>query len=132
MSDVPAVRPQPSGFRAKLRELYSYRNVMRSLVEKSLYGKYKNSFLGFAWHFAMPVVYIVLCYFISEEVRDRPEHYWILVASGIMAYHMLSSGVAGGTTAFTGNKGIIKKMYIPKEILVLSRTTVHLIVLLIG
>ena len=132
MSDVPALRSPISGFKAKLHELYSYRNVMRSLIEKSLFGRYKNSFLGFAWHFATPVIYVVLCYFISEEVRDKPENYWVLIASGIMAYHMLSSSVAGGTTAFTGNKGIIKKMYIPKEILVFTKTTVSLIIMTIG
>ena len=104
----------------KLKELYEYRNVMRSLVEKSLFGKYKNSALGFLWHFAMPMVYIVLCFFINTEVRDRSEYYWILVASGIMIFHMLSGSVAGGTTCFTGNSGIIKKMYIPKSVDVLG------------
>ena len=116
----------------KLKELYEYRNVMRSLVEKSLFGKYKNSALGFLWHFAMPIVYIVLCFFINTEVRDRSEYYWILVASGIMIFHMLSGSVAGGTTCFTGNSGIIKKMYIPKEILVFSSATVKLIITVIG
>ena len=132
MSDVPAERNAFSGVRGKLREIYDYRNVMRSLIEKGLFGRYKNSFLGFAWHFAMPMIYIVLCYFISEEVRDKPENYWILLASGVMVYHLLISSIAGGTTAFTGNKGIIKKMYVPKEILVLSKTAVNMIVMLIG
>ncbi len=116
----------------ELKELYAYRNVLRSMVEKSLFGRYKNSFLGFAWHFAMPVIYIILCMFMSTEVRDRGEHYWILVSSGIMAFHMLTSAVSGGTSCFTGSSGILKKMYIPKEILVFSKVTVGFIVMLIG
>ncbi|MBO4348837.1 MAG: ABC transporter permease [Candidatus Methanomethylophilaceae archaeon] len=132
MDNPPAPSSSMFSVKDKLKELYEYRNVMRSLVEKSLFGKYKNSALGFLWHFAMPIVYIVLCFFINTEVRDRSEYYWILVASGIMIFHMLSGSVAGGTTCFTGNSGIIKKMYIPKEILVFSSATVKLIITVIG
>ncbi len=132
MDSPPALPSSKFSVKDKLKELYSYRNVLRSLVEKSLFGKYKNSALGFLWHFAMPVIYVVLCYFINTEVRDRSEYYWILIGSGIMIFHMLSGSVAGGTGCFTGNAGIIKKMYIPKEILVFSQATVKLIITAIG
>ncbi len=132
MVSPPALPSFDFSIKGKLKELYEYRNVLRSLVEKGLFGKYKNSALGFLWHFAMPIIYIVLCFFINTEVRDRAEYYWILVASGIMIFHMLTSSVAGGTSCFTGNSGIIKKMYIPKEILVFSKATVHLIITVIG
>ena len=132
MDSPPALQPFVNSIKGKLGEYYEYRNVFRSLVEKGLFGKYKNSALGFLWHFAMPLIYVVLCFFINTEVRERAEYYWVLVASGIMVFHMLTSSVAGGTTCFTGNSGILKKMYIPKEILVYSRAAVSLIVLVIG
>ena len=132
MDSPPAPRPSRQTLKGKLEEYYAYRNVLRSMVEKGLFGMYKNSALGFLWHFAMPLIYVVLCFFINTEVRERAEYYWVLVASGIMVFHMLTSSVAGGTTCFTGNAGILKKMYIPKELLVYSRTIVHLIVLMIG
>ncbi|MBR4226857.1 MAG: ABC transporter permease [Candidatus Methanomethylophilaceae archaeon] len=119
--------------KGKLKELYDYRNVLRSLVEKGLFGRYRNSFLGFAWHFAMPMVYIGLCFFINTEIRERSmENYWAFVASGILVFHMLTSSVAGGCGCFTGNAGILKKMYLPREILVISRATTSMIVMLIG
>ena len=132
MDSPPALPSSSFSIRGKLKELYEYRNVFRSLIEKYLFGKYKNSALGFLWHFAMPMVYVVLCFFLNTEVRERAEYYWIFIASGIMIFHMLTSSVAGGTSCFTGNAGLLKKMYIPKELLVFSKATVSLIVATIG
>ncbi len=42
------------------------------------------------------------------------------------------SCITGGTNAFTGHVGLIKKMYVPKEILVLSKAISSIIVCLIG
>ena len=132
MGEGKELAPSSSSSRGKLRELYEYRNVLRSLIEKGLFGRYKNSFLGFAWHFAMPIVYIAICFFIYSENESDMEDYWVFVATGILAFHMLTSSVAGGTTCFTGNSGILKKMYLPREILVIARATVSMVVMLIG
>ncbi len=132
MGEWKDLAPSPVSPKGKLRELYEYRNVLRSLVEKGLFGRYRNSFLGFAWHFAMPMVYIGVCFFIYSESERDIEDYWAFVATGILAFHMLTSSVAGGTTCFTGNSGILKKMYLPREILVISKATVSIVVMLIG
>ena len=116
----------------RLRELYDYRSVLRSLVEKGLYGRYKSSVLGFAWHFAMPLVYVAVCFFMYSEGGEDMENYWVFVAAGILAFHVLTSSVAGGTTCFTSNSGIIKKMYLPREIIAISSVTVSFIVMIIG
>ena len=132
MSEGRELVSGPSSGKGRLRELYEYRNVFRSLVEKDLFGRYKNSVLGFAWHFAMPLVYVAVCFFIYGESDRSIENYWVFVATGILAFNVLTSSVAGGSTCFTGNSGILKKMYLPREILVLSKATVGFIVMIIG
>ncbi len=132
MSEGRELVSSPAPAKGRLKELYEYRNVFRSLVEKDLYGRYKNSVLGFAWHFAMPLVYVAVCFFIYGESEKRIEDYWVFVATGILAFNVLTSSVAGGSTCFTGNSGILKKMYLPREILVLSKATVGFIVMIIG
>jgi len=37
-----------------------------SLVRKSLFGKYKNSALGFLWNFITPAISILLFYIVSR------------------------------------------------------------------
>lgn len=117
-----------------LKEIIDNRNILRSLVVKNLYGKYKNSFLGFAWNFITPIILMVMYYIIFTEIRDSSaiEHKWIFISTAIFLFHFLTHCITGGTGAFTGNVGMIKKMYFPREILVLANAISSMIVCLIG
>lgn len=119
---------------ASLKEYYEYRNVLRSLLAKNLYGRYKNSFLGFAWNFVTPLILMLMYYIIFTEVKGEGaiENKWMFLSSAIFAFHFLTSCIVGGTNAFTGNAGMIKKMYFPREILVFSKVLSSFIVCLIG
>ena len=118
-----------------VREVYDSRNVLRSLVAKNLYGKYKNSFLGFAWNFISPIIMMLMYYIIFTEIRTGPssiENRWLFISTAIFLFSFLNHCVVGGTGAFTGNAGMIKKMYIPKEIFVLANAISSMIVCIIG
>ena len=111
-------------------EIYDHRNVLRSLIAKNLYGKYRNSFLGFAWNFLTPLILMVMYYIMFTEVRSGSsiENRWLFIGSTIFLFNFLTGCIVGGTNVFTGNVGLIKKMYMPKEILVLARTISSMIV----
>lgn len=117
-----------------LKEIYNSRSILRSLVAKNLYGKYRNSFLGFAWNFITPLVYLILYYIIFTEIRTGTsiENRWVFISTAIFLFTFLTHCITGGTRVFTGNAGMIKKMYFPKEILVLANAISSMIVCLIG
>jgi len=116
-----------------ITELYAYRNVLRSLVSKYLFGRYKNSYLGFLWHFIPPIIYMILCFLIFTELKDRSiDNYWFFLASGIFVFHFLTSSVVGGTSCFTGASGMIQKMYFPRSILVIAHAITSFIVMVVG
>lgn len=117
-----------------LHEIYDYRNVLKSIVTKNLFGKYKNSFLGFAWNFITPLVMMIMYYIIFSEIRtgSNIENKWLFISSAIFLFHFLTSCITGGTGAFTSNVNMIKKMYVPKEIFVLSKAISSMIICLIG
>lgn len=117
----------------KLHELYEFRNMIRAQVIRNLFGRYKNSILGFAWNFITPLIYIVLCYIIFTEINKNPiENFLVFLASGIFMYNFLLGGITGGASVFTGNSGMIRKMYFPREILVISQAISALIIASIG
>lgn len=117
----------------KLQELYEFRNMVRAQVVRNLFGRYKNSALGFAWNFITPMIYIVLCYIIFSEINHSPiENYLVFLASGIFIYNFILGGIINGASVFTGNGGMIKKMYFPREILVISQAISALIIASIG
>ena len=115
-------------------ELYEYRNVLRSLVSKNLFGKYRNSLLGFSWNFITPIILMIMYYVVFTEIRGDTgiENRWVFISTAIFLFHFLTRCIVGGTAAFTGNAGIIKKMYFPKEILVFSTAISNMIVCIIG
>ena len=122
-----------SGVKNKIAELNENKSIIRSLVAKFLFGKYKYSYLGFAWHFIPPIIYMILCYLIFTEVRERSiDNYWYFLSSGIFMFHMLTSSVAGGTNCFVGSASMIKKMYFPREILAISQAITSMVIMVIG
>ena len=108
-------------FKNEIKEIYDSRNIIRSLVGKNLFGYYKNSALGFVWHFVMPTVMMIVYYVVFTEIRTVPiPNFWIFMASALFPFTFMLSNLSGGAGSVVANAAMIKKMYFPKEILVFS------------
>ena len=117
--------------KGKLRELYNFRHLYFSLVKKSLYGKYKNSALGFLWHFLTPVITILLMYIVFENFLGKNiENFWAYLCVGMFPFQFMNGNLIGGASNIVSNGGMIKKMYFPREILSLAQVTYTFIVFL--
>lgn len=119
--------------KGKIDELYRFRYMFYSLVRKNLFGKYKNSALGFLWNFITPAVSILLFYLVFENFmgRDIPS-YWAYLCVGMFPFSFMNTNLIGGASNITSNGGMIKKMYFPREILPLSQVAYTFIVFLIA
>lgn len=106
------------------KELYKYRELLRTNVKKEIRGKYKGSFLGVLWSFVNPLlmtlVYAIVFPFL---LRSTTPHYVTYLVIGILPWNWFTTIVAQGTTTFLSNAGIIKKVYFPREILPISVAT---------
>jgi len=122
-----------NNFRDDLREIYESRNVLRSLISKNLFGRYKNSVLGFGWHFIMPVIMLIVYYVVFTQIRVSPiPDFWVYIAAGIFPFSFMISNLTGGAGTILGNSGMVKKMYFPREIIVLAYVISNFIVMVIG
>jgi ABC-type polysaccharide/polyol phosphate export permease len=119
--------------KGKFHEMYRFRYMFYSLVRKNLFGKYKNSTLGFLWNFLTPAISILLFYIVFENFmgRDIP-NYWAYLCVGMFPFSFMNTNLIGGASNITSNGGMIKKMYFPREILPLSQVTYTFIVFLIA
>jgi len=115
------------------KELYKYRELLRTNVKKEIRGKYKGSFLGVLWSFVNPLlmtlVYAIVFPFL---LRSTTPHYVTYLVIGILPWNWFTTIVAQGTTTFLSNAGIIKKVYFPREILPISVVTSGLVNFLIS
>jgi ABC-2 type transport system permease protein len=106
-----------------IRELAAYRELMGLLVRRELKARYKDSTLGFLWSLIRPLTILVVYYvaigkFLGAE-RSIPD-FAIYIFSGLIAWQFFSETVSGGTGSIVGNGGLIKKVYLPREVFPLS------------
>jgi ABC-2 type transport system permease protein len=106
-----------------LRHLRSYRELLGLLVRRELKARYKDSSLGFLWSLIRPlaillVYYIAIGKFLGAE-RSIPD-FAIYIFTGLTAWSFFTEVVSGGTGCIVGNAGLIKKVYLPREVFPLS------------
>ena len=115
------------------KELYKYRELLRTNVKKEIRGKYKGSFLGVLWSFVNPLLMtLVFAIVLPFLLRSTTPHYVTYLVIGILPWNWFTTIVAQGTTTFLSNAGIIKKVYFPREILPISVVTSGLVNFLIS
>ncbi len=106
------------------KELYNYRELLKTNVKKEIRGKYKGSFLGILWSFVNPLlmtlIYAIVFPFL---LRNTTPHYVTYLIIGILPWNWFTTVISQGTSTFLANAGIIKKVYFPREILPISVVT---------
>ncbi|PPH18636.1 sugar ABC transporter [Rathayibacter sp. AY1B7] len=114
-----AVGGGSGGFVASLAEILRHRELLRLLVGRELKSRYKDSSLGFVWSLVRPLIMLLIYYVAIGQIlgasRGVP-NFAIFVFSGLTLWGLFSEIVTAGTTSILGNGGLIKKVYLPREI----------------
>ena len=107
-----------------LRNLYEYREMVRSLVIRDLRGRYKNSALGFLWTFLNPLFQLIIYTIVFTVIMPMNiDQYYIHLFVALVPWIFFSSCLTGGARAILDQQDLIKKIYFPREILPISFTT---------
>jgi ABC-2 type transport system permease protein len=102
-------------------DIWRYRELLVGLVRKELKVKYKNSSLGFLWSLVNPLLYLVVYTLAFQVILQAgiPE-FPIFLLSGLLVWNLFASGLVSGTSSIVVNAGLVKKVWFPREILVLA------------
>jgi ABC-2 type transport system permease protein len=108
-----------------LREVFAHREVLSLLIRRDLKARYKDSALGMFWVLVKPLVQLAL-YFVAIGLflgasRGIP-NFAIYIFTGLTIYGLFSEIVSGGTQSIVMNGGLIKKVYLPREIFPIAST----------
>jgi ABC-2 type transport system permease protein len=97
--------------------------LLNLLFHRELKVRYKDSALGFVWTLIKPLaqllIYAIVIGKFLEASRSTPQ-YPIYVFSGLTIWQLFSEIVLGGTGSVLANGGLIKKVYLPREVFPLS------------
>ena len=115
------------------KELYQYRQLIKSNIKKEIRGKYKGSFLGVLWSFVNPLLQVLVYAIVFPLIlKSTQDNYVTFLIIGILPWTWFVTSISGGTSCVLNNAGIIKKVYFPREILPLSIVTSGMINFLIS
>ena len=115
-----------------LKQVYAQRAILWGLVCSNFKGQYKNSKLGILWQFITPAIIVILFYIVFTSIRiSNAEDFWLLLCVGIFPYTFMESAIVSGSMCLVTNGHIIKKMYFPREIIVIAHVIVALITFII-
>ncbi len=112
-------------FVRSMREILNHRELVGLLIRRELRARYKNSSLGFLWSLIKPLT-MLLIYFVAigqflGAARGIPQ-FAVFVYAGLTLWGLYSETVVGGTASIVTNAGLIKKVYLPREIFPLAST----------
>ena len=117
----------------QIRVIYESRSILKALIIKNLKGKYSSSLLGIMWHFFTPLLLMTVYYVAFSTIRSNAiPNFWVYLSSGLFAFSYMMSCLIGGTHIITSASGMIKKIYFPRELFVLSHALSNFIIMLIG
>lgn len=118
---------------SEFKEIFKYRELLKTNVKKDIRGKYKASFLGVLWSFINPLLQVLVYAIVFPYImRVQTENYLIFLICGIIPWTWFTYSISNGTTSVTNNSNLIKKVYFPREILPISVVTSGLINFLIS
>lgn len=108
-----------TGFIGAVKEVSSRRELLGLLVRRELVGKYKDSSLGLVWSMVRPLTQLLIYYLVMGEFLGAARNinnFAIFIFAGLTIYGLFSEIVNTMTSSIVANSGLIKKVYLPREI----------------
>lgn len=111
------------GVTRPIAEVFAQRELLGLLVRRELKARYKDSSLGFLWSLIKPLT-LLLIYFVAigqflGAARAIPQ-FGIFVYTGLTLWTLYSEIIVTGTSSILTNAGLIKKVYLPRQIFPLA------------
>ena len=106
------------------KELYQYRELLKTNIKKEIRGKYKGSWLGVLWTFLNPLLMLAVYAFVFPYIlRVNVDNYTIFMIVALIPWNFFTTAIQSGTGSVVANGNILKKVYFPREIIPISITT---------
>lgn len=117
----------------RFKEVYSYREMVAILVKRDLKARYKGSVLGFLWTLINPLFQMIIYTLVfSYIMRSGIEDYYLFLFVALVPWIFFSSSIHAGAGCIWSQKGMINKIYFPREVLPIAHVIGQLVNMLLS
>ena len=130
---IPTEPPPEILFRLRLRifaavrEVWQARELIRTLAERELRVRYKQTTLGFAWAILTPFTLMVVFTVFFQRVANVDTGgapYPLFTYLGLLPWTFFSASVLQGGQTLVTNSQLVNKVYCPREVFPLASVMV--------
>lgn len=98
-----------------LETLSEKKFLLKQLVKRDLTSRYKDSVLGVIWSFLNPLcIMIVFTVIFSVFFRRQIPNFPVYFLTGRIVYEFYISATKGAMSSIRNNRGILKKIFVPR------------------
>lgn len=118
-----------------LPEIWTYRDLLWTLVWRNLTVRYKQSAIGIAWAIIKPVLQMIIFSVVFGRLANLPSDgypYPIFLYAGLLPWTYFSTTITSASSSLLAGGNMINKVYFPRMILPLSYLFTSLVDLLLA
>jgi ABC-type polysaccharide/polyol phosphate export permease len=100
-----------------------YWALIKKLTLREIKARYKQSFLGFFWIVLNPFFQMLIMSFVFSKILKMGNlgvPYPLFIYAGLLPWLFMVNSLSSAMNVFISDASLIKKIYFPREILVLS------------
>jgi lipopolysaccharide transport system permease protein len=114
---------------ALVTRLWMYRGLIAQFTRREIEGRYKSSFLGFAWSFVQPLALLIIYTFVFGVVfrarwpgarTGNLSEFGLVLFSGLIVFGIFSECVNRAATLIVSVPNYVKRVVFPLEVLPVS------------
>lgn len=102
--------------------IWAYRSLIRKIAVTDLKIRYKNSALGIVWSLLQPLLMLLVLYIVFNNVFSNAgiKAYPLFLLLGIISWGLFDKATSFSLSSIVNKPSLVKKIYFPREVLVIS------------
>ncbi len=129
------IEPPRNWFELRLKELWSYRELLFFLVWRDVKIRYKQTVIGVSWVIVQPLLTMLVATLFFGKLAKLPSQglpYSVFCFAAVVPWTYFSTALVAATNVMVENQRVITKVYFPRLILPVSAALSGLVDFSIG
>ncbi|MES1261998.1 MAG: ABC transporter permease [Acidobacteriota bacterium] len=117
-------------FALRLRDLWTYRELLGFLVWRDVKVRYKQTALGAAWALLQPLLTMLVFTLLFGRLAKLPSDgipYPLFVYTALLPWQLFAFALTESSNSLVGNQHLIRKVYFPRLVVPIASVLVGLV-----